>query len=123
MLGKFTKYLEEVTYVSICGGMAIENQINQLKTNPDVIIATPGRLIDMLYNYFCILFYDYKLLIIPNIHHSLEFSNSEIVEYVDTNMCKLYWVNFNAYKQNSEYYKNNNFIIVYHLDRIDFPIY
>lgn len=51
MLGKFTKYLEEVTYVSICGGMAIENQINQLKTNPDVIIATPGRLIDMLYNY------------------------------------------------------------------------
>lgn len=78
---------------------------------------------DMLYNYFCILFYDYKLLIIPNIHHSLEFSNSKIVEYVNTNMCKLYWVNFNAYKQNSEYYKKNNFIIVYHLDRIDFPIY
>jgi ATP-dependent RNA helicase DDX27 len=51
MLSAFTKYLDEVTSASICGGMAIENQINQLKGNPDVIIATPGRLIDMLYNY------------------------------------------------------------------------
>jgi ATP-dependent RNA helicase DDX27 len=52
MLKKFLKYLqEEIRFVSICGGMAIENQINELKSNPDIIIATPGRLIDMLYNY------------------------------------------------------------------------
>jgi ATP-dependent RNA helicase DDX27 len=51
MLQSFLKYLEEVTYACICGGMAIENQINKLKTDPDIIIATPGRLIDMLYNY------------------------------------------------------------------------
>ena len=51
MLKSFTKYLEEVTSVSICGGMSIENQINGLKANPDIIVATPGRLIDMLYNY------------------------------------------------------------------------
>jgi ATP-dependent RNA helicase DDX27 len=31
--------------------MSIENQTIQLKSNPDVLIATPGRLIDMLYNY------------------------------------------------------------------------
>jgi ATP-dependent RNA helicase DDX27 len=51
MLQSFLKYLEEVTFACICGGMAIENQINKLKTDPDIIIATPGRLIDMLYNY------------------------------------------------------------------------
>lgn len=52
MLKKFIMFLEEeIRVVSICGGMAIENQINQLKNVPDILIATPGRLIDMLYNY------------------------------------------------------------------------
>jgi len=51
MLQSFLKYLEEVSFACVCGGMAIENQINKLKTDPDIIIATPGRLIDMLYNY------------------------------------------------------------------------
>jgi len=52
MLQSFIKYLiDDITYVSITGGMSIENQSNQLKAEPDIIIATPGRLIDMLYNF------------------------------------------------------------------------
>jgi len=72
---------------------------------------------DMLYNFFCILFYNYQFKLIDNCFHSLEFSNSDMIEYVDKNLCKLYWVNNNAYNQNKIYYEQNNFQIVFHLDR------
>jgi len=58
MLQSFLKYLEEITFACVCGGMAIENQINKLKTDPDIIIATPGRLIDLLYNYKSISYFE-----------------------------------------------------------------
>jgi hypothetical protein len=72
---------------------------------------------DMLYNYFCILLYNYELVVIPNIYHSLEFANTVVIENVNNNICKLYWTNINAYKQNPQYYDNNNFYILFHLDR------
>jgi hypothetical protein len=77
---------------------------------------------DMLYNYFCVLFYKYKLKLIPNCIHSLEFADSLVVEYVDKNLSKLYWVNKNAYNQNKEYYNTSNFYIVFHLDRTNFSL-
>jgi hypothetical protein len=72
---------------------------------------------DMLYNFYCILMHNYTLKEIENHNHSLEFANHDIVEYVDTKLCKLYWVNNNAYRQNKEYYEQNGFYIVFHLDR------
>lgn len=72
---------------------------------------------DMMYNYYCIILYNYKLIQIPNHNNSLEVSNTQLIEYVDKNICKLYWVNKNAYNQNKEYYNKSNFYIVYHLDR------
>jgi len=71
---------------------------------------------DMTYNYYCVLIHNYQLKIIPECYHSLEFSNSPLVEYTNDNLCKLYWVNNNAYNQNKKYY-DNNFAIVFHLDR------
>jgi hypothetical protein len=72
---------------------------------------------DMTYNFYCILIHNYQAKLIPNCNHSLEFSNSDLVEYVDKTLCKLYWVNNKSYKQNKVYYENNDFYIVYHLDR------
>jgi len=72
---------------------------------------------DLAYNYFCVLFYDYDLKVIKDLDISLEFADSKIVEYTNDNICKIYWVASKAYKQNKNYYINNNFIIVYHLDR------
>jgi ATP-dependent RNA helicase DDX54/DBP10 len=34
----------DLTYVLIVGGNEMENQFERLVLNPDVIIATPGRL-------------------------------------------------------------------------------
>ena len=50
MLKKFLKYID-LNYIFLCGGLSVENQINQMKnTIPDIIISTPGRLLDLIYN-------------------------------------------------------------------------
>ncbi len=73
---------------------------------------------DMLYNYFCVLFYDYKLKVIPNQHSSIvESVKTEDIEYIDKNINKLYWVYNKAYNQNKKYYDNSNFYIVFNVDR------
>lgn len=45
---KLTKYMENVNVVSIYGGQRIERQLDALKRNPKIIVATPGRLMDHL---------------------------------------------------------------------------
>ena len=72
---------------------------------------------DMTYNFFCILFDNYELKFIDNCYHSLEFANTDLIQYANENLTKLYWVNNRAYSQNQDYYHNNNFLIAFHLDR------
>src|SRR5574344_1753034 len=43
---KLTKYAENVSVVSVYGGQNIERQLNALKREPQIIVATPGRLMD-----------------------------------------------------------------------------
>lgn len=45
---KLTKYNDKIGAVSIYGGQQIDKQFNALKRNPQVVIATPGRLMDHL---------------------------------------------------------------------------
>src|SRR5574344_874964 len=43
---KLTKYSEGISVVSVYGGQNIERQLNALKREPQIIVATPGRLMD-----------------------------------------------------------------------------
>ncbi|MFI3300713.1 MAG: DEAD/DEAH box helicase [Candidatus Gastranaerophilales bacterium] len=45
-LEKLSEFCEEINIVSIYGGQRIDKQISALKRNPQIIIATPGRLMD-----------------------------------------------------------------------------
>jgi ATP-dependent RNA helicase DeaD len=45
---QFSKYLPEITIISVCGGTPIKSQIEQLKEANHIVIATPGRLIDLI---------------------------------------------------------------------------
>ena len=47
-LALFSKYQEQVNVLAVYGGAAIINQIKALKKPQQVIIATPGRLIDLI---------------------------------------------------------------------------
>lgn len=44
----FSKYLPEIKVLAVYGGAPISNQIRALKDKPQIIIATPGRMIDLL---------------------------------------------------------------------------
>lgn len=45
---KLTKYFENVSVVSVYGGQDIGRQLNALKREPQIVVATPGRLMDHL---------------------------------------------------------------------------
>lgn len=47
-LVQFSKFLKKVNVLAVYGGAAITNQIKALKKPQHVIIATPGRLIDLI---------------------------------------------------------------------------
>ena len=47
-LRKFSKYKEGVKIVPIYGGESIENQIKQLKRGCNIVVGTPGRVMDHL---------------------------------------------------------------------------
>ncbi len=47
-LFRFTKYTDKIFTEAVYGGAHIENQINALKRPTQVIVATPGRLIDLV---------------------------------------------------------------------------
>lgn len=46
-LKEFSKYMPGVNVVAVYGGTSIENQIRALKHGAQIIVATPGRLIDL----------------------------------------------------------------------------
>ncbi|MCC6819059.1 MAG: DEAD/DEAH box helicase [Bacteroidia bacterium] len=44
----FGKYMDEFYHVAVYGGSSIDNQIKYLKKGVQIVVATPGRLIDLL---------------------------------------------------------------------------
>lgn len=45
---KLTKYMENISVVSVYGGQQIDRQLTALKKHPQIVVATPGRLMDHL---------------------------------------------------------------------------
>ncbi len=45
---KLTKYMENISVVSVYGGQPIDRQLTALKKKPQIVVATPGRLMDHL---------------------------------------------------------------------------
>ena len=47
-LTDFAKYLPEVSIVLLTGGNTVKSQIEELKSSPQIVVATPGRFLDLL---------------------------------------------------------------------------
>ncbi len=47
-LESFAKYLPEISISSVCGGIPIKPQIERLTNPTQIVVATPGRLIDLI---------------------------------------------------------------------------
>ncbi len=46
-LKSLAKYIKNIRIALVYGGQSMKRQINQLKRNPQIVIATPGRLLDL----------------------------------------------------------------------------
>ena len=89
MLKKFLKYID-LNYIFLCGGLSVENQINQMKNKiPDIIISTPGRLLDLIYNNKNISLENVNILVLDEADKLLElgFKDAifEIMEIIKNN--------------------------------------
>ena len=47
-LSDLAKFIPEIKVVALYGGQPMSRQITQLKRNPQIVVATPGRLLDMV---------------------------------------------------------------------------
>lgn len=47
-LEDFSKYIDGISIASVCGGTPIKPQIERLKEGAHIVVATPGRLIDLI---------------------------------------------------------------------------
>jgi ATP-dependent RNA helicase DeaD len=47
-LGDYSKYYKMVTSVAVYGGASVDTQIKALKEHPQIVVATPGRLLDLI---------------------------------------------------------------------------
>ena len=47
-LKDLAKYMPEISIVLLTGGNTVKSQVEELKSAPQVIVATPGRFLDLL---------------------------------------------------------------------------
>ncbi|SDT08149.1 DEAD/DEAH box helicase [Winogradskyella sediminis] len=47
-LSAFAKYMPELSIATLCGGIPIKPQIERLKATTHIVVATPGRLVDLV---------------------------------------------------------------------------
>lgn len=47
-LMKYSRFMEGIRIVAIYGGASISNQVRQIKNGAQIVVATPGRLVDLM---------------------------------------------------------------------------
>jgi hypothetical protein len=75
----------------------------------------------VVYQAYTVLHRGFQLVRVNGHVHSLEFSNSARVRLVHESIGQVSWVNALAYSQDPEYFRQPQFLAVYHMDRNSFP--
>ncbi|CAK9437779.1 uncharacterized protein LODBEIA_P21570 [Lodderomyces beijingensis] len=69
---KLGQYVQNLNFGMAVGGLSLKQQEQQLKTRPDIVIATPGRLIDHIRNSPSFSVEDVQVLVIDEADRMLE---------------------------------------------------
>jgi len=78
-LGQFT----DIKSISIVGGLSLRDQANELRARPDVVVATPGRLIDHVRNSQSVDLDNVEILVLDEADRLLELGfQEEVMELV-----------------------------------------
>mmetsp|Transcript_21369 Transcript_21369/g.41893 ORF Transcript_21369/g.41893 Transcript_21369/m.41893 type:complete len:1005 (-) Transcript_21369:153-3167(-) len=79
-LAQFT----DITMTAVVGGLSMDAQAMELRARPDIVVATPGRLIDHVLNTKSVDLDDVEILILDEADRLLELGfNDEVMQIVD----------------------------------------
>lgn len=78
---KLVKYSRQVRVVTIYGGQSIERQISNLRAKPQIIIGTPGRIIDHM-NRKTLNFENLGIMVLDEADEMLKMGFQEDLEYI-----------------------------------------
>lgn len=89
MLDNLSKYIvPKISYATIIGGSSIKRQEAELADRPDIIIATPGRILDIVMNSKSIYFNNIETVILDEADKLLEMGFTEMIEELLKNIKK-----------------------------------
>lgn len=77
----------------------------------------------LIYQAYTLLHAGFRYEHVDWVRHSLEFARAEVVAKVHETVEPLRWVNAYAYAQQPDFFKAQDYLAVYHLDRLTFPQY
>lgn len=77
----YGKYLRRLRTTNILGGVSYHQQLNNLKRDPEIIVATPGRLIDFLQRR-CIDLSELRMLVLDEADRMLDMGFIEDIEKI-----------------------------------------
>ncbi len=80
-LEKYAYFLKDVSIVPVYGGVNIQSQIKSLRSKPQIVVATPGRLIDLI-NRKAISIQNVKYLILDEADEMLNMGFKEDIDYI-----------------------------------------
>lgn len=75
----------------------------------------------VVYQLFTCIFEGYQFQKIIGHCHSLEFSSTNVVEFMAEHIAQIHWVNGMAFAQNPGFYLEHEFLAVYNIDRTIHP--
>lgn len=78
---KLVKFSKKIRVVTIYGGQSIERQIKDLKEKPQIVIGTPGRIIDHM-NRKTLNFSNLQVLVLDEADEMLKMGFQEDIEYI-----------------------------------------
>ena len=82
MLSKLAMYVTDVGIALVVGGLSMQQQAQALRTKPEVVVATPNRLIDHLENTRSVDLDDMSTLVLDEADRLLELGFQEQVKEI-----------------------------------------
>lgn len=75
------------------------------------------------YQFYMALHGGFSFTLVNGVSHTMEFCSAKMVADVHQQIYPMRWTNALAYAQNPEFFKQNDYLAVYHIDRKTFPTF
>eukprot|EP01125_Pyxidicula_operculata_P014106 TRINITY_DN4686_c0_g1_i1.p1 TRINITY_DN4686_c0_g1~~TRINITY_DN4686_c0_g1_i1.p1 ORF type:complete len:755 (-),score=258.39 TRINITY_DN4686_c0_g1_i1:247-2187(-) len=82
VISNLSKYMKDIRVSLVLGGLSLQQQSVELRSRPDIIVATPGRLIDHLLNTQSFGLDDLEILILDEADRLLELGFAQEIEQI-----------------------------------------